>query len=265
MMPDPSRATVQTQFGASADAYAVSDIHARGESLAALIQTIQPRRHWQALDVATGAGHTALACAPHVARVIAMDVTVEMLLKTAQLAARRGIGNVETGLADAEALPFRAGSFDLVTCRLAFHHFAHPQQAIDEFARVLKPGGMLGFTDNIVLPDETIAQYYNAFERLRDPSHQRVFSLDRLQAMLRAAGFRIRASSQLSKEFEFHEWADRQHVPAIGKETLLEMIRRAPPALRELLGPRWADGTVYFSLWEAVVVASKASQRSHPL
>jgi hypothetical protein len=77
--------------------------------------------------------------------------------------------------------------------------------------------------------------------------------------MLQGAGFQVHTSCQLSKEFEFHEWADRQHVSAAGKETLLEMMRHAPAALQELLAPRWVDGTLYFSLWEAVIVATKAS------
>ena len=129
-MSDELKAKVQAQFGASSDAYAISDIHAKGESLAILLELVQPQPDWQAVDVATGAGHTALAFAPYVARVVATDLTAEMLAKTAELAAARGLTNVETKPADAEALPFDDASFDLVTCRLAFHHFPNPRQAI---------------------------------------------------------------------------------------------------------------------------------------
>ena len=64
------------------------------------------------------------------ARVVATDLTAEMLAKTAELAAQRGLANVETRPADAESLPFDDASFDLVTCRLAFHHFPNPRQAL---------------------------------------------------------------------------------------------------------------------------------------
>ncbi|HXV99086.1 MAG TPA: methyltransferase domain-containing protein, partial [Anaerolineae bacterium] len=211
-MSDEIKARVQAQFGPSSDAYATSDIHAKGESLAVLLELVQPQPHWQAVDVATGAGHTALAFAPHVAHVVATDLTAEMLAKTAELAAQRGLTNVETRPADAEALPFDDASFDLVTCRLAFHHFPNPRQAISEFARVLKPGGVLGFTDNIVVPDKQAAGYYNAYEKLRDPSHNWVYPLVRLRAMFEETGLKVEATRELSKEFEFHEWADRQHV-----------------------------------------------------
>jgi ubiquinone/menaquinone biosynthesis C-methylase UbiE len=258
-MSDEIKAKVQAQFGPSSDAYATSDIHARGESLAVLLELVQPQPHWQTVDVATGAGHTALAFAPHVAHVVATDLTAQMLAKTAELAARRGLTNVETRPADAEALPFDDASFDLVTCRLAFHHFPNPRQAIAEFARVLKPGGVLGFSDNIVVPDKQAAGYYNAYEKLRDPSHNWVYPLVRLQAMFEEASLRVEATRELSKEFEFHEWADRQHVSEANKEKLLEMMRRIPQALQPLFVPRWADGTMYFTLWEAVLVARRVA------
>jgi ubiquinone/menaquinone biosynthesis C-methylase UbiE len=254
---DKLKAKARAQFGASADAYATSSIHARGESLALLVELVAPGSDWQALDVGTGAGHTALAFAPHVARVIATDLTEEMLAKTAELAAERGLINVETEAADAESLPFDDDSFDLVTCRLAFHHFPNSRRAISEFARVLKPGGVLGFTDNVVVPDKGAAGYYNAYEELRDPSHHWVYPLARLRAMFEEAGLSVMAIHQLSKEFEFHAWADRQRASEKVKEKLLDMMRNIPEALEPLFAPRWADGTMYFSLWEAVIVAER--------
>jgi ubiquinone/menaquinone biosynthesis C-methylase UbiE len=258
-MSDDIKAKVQAQFGAATDGYATSEIHARGESLGVLLELVQPQAGWQMLDVGAGAGHTAMAFAPHVAHVTATDLTEGMLAKTAELAAARGLANLETRPADAEALPFEDGVFDLVTCRLAFHHFPNPRQAVAEFARVLKPGGVVGCTDNIVVPDKQAAGYYNAYEKLRDPSHNWVYPLVRLQAMFEQAGLHVEATRQLTKEFEFHQWADRQHVSAADKEKLLEMMRNIPEALQPLFAPRWADGTLYFSLWEAVIVGRKGT------
>ncbi len=226
-----------------------------------MVRLVEPKSDWQALDVGAGAGHTALAFAPHVAHVIATDLTQEMLDKTAELAAGRGLTNVETKAADAELLPFDDGSFDLVTCRLAFHHFPNSRQAVSEFARVLKPGGVLGFTDNIVVPDRKAAGYYNAYEKLRDPSHHWVYPLVRLQAMFEEADLKVTPTHQLSKEFEFHAWADRQGASHATKEKLLDMMRNIPDALQPLFAPRWADDTMYFSLWEAVIVAEKSATK----
>jgi len=255
-----SKAAVCSQFGAAADAYAVSQVHAKGESLAVLVEYVKPQTTWAVLDVATGAGHTALALAPHVARVVATDLTPQMVAKTTELAAARALGNLETACADAEQLPFASASFDLVTCRLAFHHFSRPAEAVGEWVRVLKPGGVLGFTDNVSVSDPLAARYYNAYEALRDPSHHWVFPLADLRAMFAAAGLQVSQIHQLSKEFEFHDWADRQRVSPAGKAQLLHMMRHIPPALQPLLSPRWEGDTLYFSLWEAVITAYKPSQ-----
>lgn len=254
-MPNDIKTKVQTQFGAASDAYATSTVHAKGESLQILTDLISPEPDWVMLDVATAAGHTALAFAPFVSKVIATDLTEAMVNKAAEMAARRGLTNVEIRPADAEELPFADNTFDLLTCRIAFHHFPHPRQAVSEFARVLKSGGVLGFADNVTVADKAAAQYYNDYEKLRDPSHYWVPSSEELQEMLMEVGFAIEATRQFSKEMEFNGWADRMRVSVEDKETLLEMMRNIPALLESLFMPRWENDTLYFSLREVVIIA----------
>jgi ubiquinone/menaquinone biosynthesis C-methylase UbiE len=256
-MTDSIKQKVQSQFGVSAADYATSDVHAKGESLGRLLTLLKPQSTWHALDVATGAGHMALALAPHVNKVIASDLTSEMLETTARLARQRGLTNIELLRADAEHLPVDDASLDLVSCRLAFHHFPRPDVAAREMARVVRPGGRLAFTDNVTVDDSAAADYYNAYEKLRDPSHYRVDPQARIVEGFERAGFEVLATERLSKEFEFHGWADRQRVSPPDKDRLLDMMRRIPPALEPLFAPRWADGTMYFSLWEIVLVGRK--------
>ena len=59
-MSDKQKSKVQAQFGPAAEGYATSSVHAKGESLEILAGLIEPQPDWQALDVATGAGHTAI-------------------------------------------------------------------------------------------------------------------------------------------------------------------------------------------------------------
>ena len=93
-------------------------------------------------------------------------------------------------------------SFDLVTCRLAAHHFASPRAFVAEAYRVLMPGGVLALVDNIspdadILPALEAAQVsdlasaYNQFEKLRDPSHGRCLGLAEWTALLVNAGFAV--------------------------------------------------------------------------
>src|SRR5215831_11833367 len=106
---------VQEQFGRNAAGYLTSKPHAQGKSLDRLIALTKPQRDWRVLDVATGGGHVAYAFAPHVARVWATDITAEMIELVRGEAAKKGLSNLRTAYAKAEALSFDDASFDLVT------------------------------------------------------------------------------------------------------------------------------------------------------
>ncbi|MCC9077335.1 methyltransferase domain-containing protein [Litorilinea aerophila] len=265
--PTQKKQLVQRQFGAHAHAYATSPVHARGASLARLVELVQPERPWQVLDIATAAGHTAFAFAPHVAHVVATDLTPEMLGVAARLAAEKGLANLSFQQADAEDLPFPPGRFDLVTCRIAPHHFPHIDRFLAEAARVLRPGGILAVVDNVVpgpgdageAADEALlaaGRYINDFERLRDPSHHRALSLGEWLAALEGAGFHLLHQETAPKRMEFQPWAERMGAAPETIQLLRSMLEDAPPAARDFLRPELSDGQLFFYLTEAILVAS---------
>ena len=157
-----SKDLIQQQFGANAANYLTSSVHAKGASLGRLVDLVKPQSSWAVLDVATGAGHTAAAFAPHVARVVASDLTPEMLVQSRKLADEKGFTNMETASADAESLPFRDGTFDLVTCRIAPHHFGDVAGFLAQSFRVLKPGGTFALVDNVSPDPETTPGFTTA-------------------------------------------------------------------------------------------------------
>src|SRR5689334_348727 len=133
--------SVQKQFAPVAANYASSAVHVAGPDLTAMLAAAGARADQRVLDAGCGAGHTALAFAPQVAEVIALDLTEAMLAQGRKLARDRGIANITFQRGDVERLPFPDSSFDLVTSRYSAHHYPHPQVALSEFARVLRPGG----------------------------------------------------------------------------------------------------------------------------
>src|SRR5262249_3436403 len=133
-------AEIQQRFGAAAARYAESDYHGAGPDLAAMLEAARLRGDERVLDVGCGAGHTALRFAPRVTEVVAVDLTEAMLEQARSLAAARGIANVRCERGDAQALAYPDASFDVVTCRVCAHHFARPERAVREAARVLRPG-----------------------------------------------------------------------------------------------------------------------------
>jgi ubiquinone/menaquinone biosynthesis C-methylase UbiE len=248
---------IQQQFGAHASGYATSAVHAQGASLARLVELTQPQRDWMVLDVSTGAGHTALAFAPRVARVIASDLTPQMLDAARKLASGRGITNIEFKPADALALPFDDQAFDLVTNRLALHHYSDARKAVTEMARVCKRGGIVALVDNVVPPDKVTAGAINHFEKLRDPSHNWAYPIVRLEAYFGDAKLKIEHSESFKKEIEFESWADRMGASAETKAKLRALLLDAPNAVREFFAPRVEGDKLCFSLTEAIVVGRK--------
>jgi ubiquinone/menaquinone biosynthesis C-methylase UbiE len=259
-----SKDLVKRQFGAHAGAYATSRVHAQGASLGRLVELVEPQAHWRALDVATAAGHTALAFAPRVAQVVATDITPEMLPVAAKLAGEKGIGNLALEIADAEALPFEDAEFDLVTCRIAPHHFPNVDRFLAEAARVLRPGGVLAVVDNVVPggedPDAVAAgAYINAFEKLRDPSHHRALSVAEWLEAFAAAGFADLYHETAAKAMAFTPWAERMGADAATIAELRRLLVEAPPAAAAYFAVEAAEDDLRFTLDEAIVLGRKTA------
>ncbi len=255
---------VQEQFGASATAYATSEIHAKGASLGRLVELVQPKEEWHALDIATGPGHTAFKFAPMVEKIIAVDVTNPMLTTAAELSLERNVDNVVFSVADALNLPFCDGYFDLVTCRIAAHHFLDVDRFMIESARVLKDAGILAVVDNIVPGSRGLSKsdrqlqdagrYINAFKKLRDPSHARCMSLEEWQECFYLSGFRITHQESLRSVIKLRPWAERMHVGSEGVTRLEVMLRQAPAVAAKFLAPKFDKGNISFELTEVIMI-----------
>jgi SAM-dependent methyltransferase len=252
---------VQSQFGPNAANYATSRVHAEGASLARLVELTQPQRPWRVLDVATGAGHTAFAFAPHVAQVVASDLTPQMLEVARGLAKQRGHSNITFTEAAAENLPFADASFDLVTCRTAPHHFADVNRFVTEVARVLRPGGVFGLADNISPEDAVAAGQYNAIEKLRDPSHGRCLGVGEWLELIGHAGLIARHSEVLIKDMEFLGWAGRMQASDAVRRELRSLMLNDSPALQAFLNTRKAGDDLTFTIAEVVIAAERPAQR----
>jgi ubiquinone/menaquinone biosynthesis C-methylase UbiE len=225
------QASAREQFGRVAEAYVHSKGHAEGEDLERIVALAAATPDDHVLDIATGGGHTALALARVAGRVTASDLTPEMLAAAEAHLRRAGVANVDFAPADAQALPFPDDGFEIVTCRIAPHHFPGPAAFVREARRVLRPGGRFLLEDTVVPAGEPGA-YINRIERLRDPSHVRSLTLDEWWGLLLEAGFSLLHVETFRKRHDLTEWMERMQTPPAAQAEVRAAFAGAPPAIR---------------------------------
>ena len=235
---------VQEQFGAIAAAYVSSPGHAGGEDLERLVTWGRALAPARVLDLATGGGHTALALAGVARRVTAYDVTEPMLQAARGFLRERGAGGLTFVAGDVEALPFRDGTFDLVTCRIAAHHFADVAAAVREVRRVLRPGGSFLLQDILGHDDGAAAAFVTEVERRRDHSHVRAYRAVEWKAFLRAAGLTVIDSAVIAKGRPWEEWTARTRMTPEARRDLDAFVRAAPERCRAAFDFRLENGRV---------------------
>ena len=122
------------------------------------------------LDAGTGTGSVAFALAPHVAEVVGVDTRADYL----DAGRPNAPANVRLVEGDVMELPFGYAEFDLVCCHRVLHHVRLPALAVSELARVTRPGGRVFVADQLGSVDPLVTLEMDRFERLRDPTHQRL-------------------------------------------------------------------------------------------
>jgi ubiquinone/menaquinone biosynthesis C-methylase UbiE len=188
---------------------------------------------------------------------VATDITQPMLEAAERFIRAKGVTNVSFEEADACDLPYGASEFDLVTCRVAPHHFPDCGRFVREMARVLKPGGTAAMIDNVVPEDRATDDYINAFEKFRDPSHVRALTASEWLRLFADAGFTLVAAETFRKARDFEAWAGLQTVSDPVKAELRRRLTHAPPGAAEALGPETRDGRLYFYLTEILLVSRR--------
>jgi SAM-dependent methyltransferase len=211
-------------WSARADEYRRSPGHAAGLDLDLVVEWAEPGPGVKALDIATGGGHVARRLRERGADVVTAD---------------RARGMRPDVVCRAEDLPFADGAFDVVTVRIAPHHFEDVEAAVREMARVSR--------DRVVIQDtlyesEELERIYS----LRDPSHVRCYSEDEWRGFVKQAGLRIEAVRIVEKRRPFEAWLQCTAVPDEDADEL-----RALLADRLDENDEWGD-------WHVVIKARKA-------
>ncbi len=167
-----------------ADAYRESVAHRQGADLDLLVEWAETREGLTVLDVASGGGHVARRLREVGCSVTTLDSAPGMRADV---------------LARAEDIPFADASFDVVTCRIAPHHFDDVGRAVAEMGRVSRA---LVLIEDTLYKDETVEEA----ERLRDPTHVGSYSEDEWRALLEGAGLVVEEARVLEKRRPVDGW-----------------------------------------------------------
>lgn len=253
------KSRVREMFGKTAEAYVASTAHASGADLNRLVELAAPSLSDRALDVSTGGGHTALALAFHVGHMTASDLTPRMLAAARDFLTASGVTNASYVIADAERLPFLDASFDLVTVRIAPHHYASLPTALREMARTLKPGGRLVVVDNIAPENPALDELLNRWEKWRDPSHVREYTANEWRMYLAGAGLEITDVEIQRKAHEFAPWVERMQMGEAERAALEADMLAAPENAQAYFEVTVPDG--YVVSWSGDYLIARAVKR----
>jgi SAM-dependent methyltransferase len=183
-----------------ADAYRESEAHREGADLDLLVEWAAGAR--TALDVASGGGHVARRLREAGLEVVTADPAPGMH------------ADVQ---AFAEELPFADGSFDIVACRVAAHHFADVGTGVREMARVAAERVLV--VDNLFMGEAA-----EEADKLRDPSHVRNYSEHEWRALFGGVGLVVEEARRVDKTLRVGPWLERSDCTAEEAERVRALL-----------------------------------------
>lgn len=216
-------ARILDQFTRQAAPFAQAPAHSTEESLHLFLETVSVSPEDEALDVACGPGIISCALASTAHQVTGIDFVPAMIEEAKKRQSEKKLTNLQWELGDAEHLPFEEESFSLVVTRYSFHHLLHPERVLSEMKRVCRPGGRIAVAD--VTPAQEKTQGYDELEKMRDPSHVRTYSVDRIKRFGSSLGLGFLRSTSFGLQMPLEDLLNASFPPEGNAERFRRRIQ----------------------------------------
>lgn len=246
------------QFGRQSHRYGKGHILADVSDVSAALARIPLPGRARVLDVATGAGHTGLHIAGLGHDVTCADLAQPMLDRVTETANERGL-KVTTRLHPAESMPYADSSFDLVTSRVAPHHFSSPELFVRETARVLKSDGHFLLIDGSIEDGDPVAEEWtHQVEKLRDPSHHRFLSPATWSRLCETAALRVILTALDPFKMPDLDWYfETANTTPQNRQAVLNLVSHAPAEARNQFHIAMENGKIVWWWRRLTLIARK--------
>lgn len=228
-------------------------------ALQLLVATAAPKPADRVLDIGTGDGAVALAFAPHVAQVTAVDVSPAMLERAEQARLAHQVSNLEVRWADASALPYDAAVFDIVACRDLLHYINDLTALFQSLRRVLRADGKLVIDEIIGSEDPIRCATYQVIAEQRDGALAQLYNESEIERHTREVGFRIERADTYDVVTDLEKWLIDAALDESGRAAVRHMIETSiEEDAAGLRIQRTKDGTITFVQRRLRLLASLA-------
>ena len=245
---------IRAQFTRQAETYAEMSQTREQAGLRGLVKLAGARPEDRVLDVACGPGFLTMAFARACASARGIDATPAFVERARRVAAESGVANVSFATGDVNALPERDGSYDVVACRAAFHHFPDPARVLSEMARVARPRGTLLVADLLGSEDAGQAALHDRIEQLCDPTHVRALPLSEFLRLFRARDLELVRQPASELSYDALEWIAHGGPDAATADRILALLEDSMEGDRAGLAVHRKDGRLRFRHRTAVFV-----------
>jgi ubiquinone/menaquinone biosynthesis C-methylase UbiE len=246
-MADSHIDRIREQFTRTADVYARMRQTTDERGLEALVGLSGAKPTDRSLDVACGPGFLTLAFARRCGEATGFDATDAFLDLARAEAAERGLANVRFEYGDAEQLPFADASFEVVSCRAAFHHFPRPERILAEMVRVTAPKGRILVADLLGSEVAAQAELHDRIEQLCDPTHVRAVPESEFARLFTAANLTTVHQVGSTFDYDLDEWIAHGAPKDDARREIVSLMESCVEDDRAGLRVRREAGSLQFS------------------